>query len=160
MHGNDSLRFFGYSRFDQRFINIHGIGTDIHKYGHGSPEHKGVRRGNKGIGGHDNLVSRLNVGKQRRKLRGMGAGGGKQALACARPFLNPFTAFSGKFPVAADFLVFHGLPDIVHFFSRKGRYVEPNHSCRLSFFILNQYYKSDSLHFQKPEYNFLYQASP
>ena len=110
------------------FIDVHGIGTDVHKHGNRTSEYKRIRRGYKGVCRHDDLIARFYVRQQGGKLCGMGTGSGKQAFPCARFFLYPGIALFGKFPIAAYFLVFHRNFNIVKFLTRIGRYIKINHS--------------------------------
>ena len=133
MNRNDPLRFLRNGVLDQLLIDVHGVRTDVHKYGRRPPQHESVRGGHKIEGGHDHLVPRSYAREQRRQLRGVGAGGGEQTFLRPRARLDPLAALFRERSVAADLLVFHRLPHIFHFFSRKGGYVKIDHKRFLPF---------------------------
>ena len=136
VHGHNGFRPLCHRSLYELLVHIHGIRPDIHEHGHSPPQHKGVRRGHKGIGRHDDLVPGADLIHQKgSQLRGMGAGGGQQAFRGAGLFLDPFIAFFRIRPVAADLLVLHTFPDIAHGIFGIGRYIKVYHILCLSSFL-------------------------
>ena len=126
MNRNDPTGFLRDGVLDQLFIHVHGIRTDIHEHGHGPAQHEGVRSGYEGEGGHNHFVPRPDAAQKRGQLRSMGAGSGHQAFRRSGALLEPPAGLFGKFPIPADFLVFHRLPEVFVLLSGKGRNVEPD----------------------------------
>ena len=115
------------SRLNQVLVYVHGVRPYVYKHRGGSPQHKSIRRGHKCIRGHNDLIPGLDSGQQSGHLRGVGAGGGEQTFCGTGSLLNPLIALFGIGPVAADLLVLHALPDILHFLACIGRHIKCNH---------------------------------
>ena len=86
---HDHLRLRRDGLFDQLLIQIHGIRADIHEYDLRSPQYKSVCSRHKGIGGHDHLVTRLNITEKGCHLQRMGAGCGQHNPADVKFLLHP-----------------------------------------------------------------------
>ena len=127
VHRSDHLRLFRDGILDQILVDIHGVGTDVHKHDLCSPQHKGISRGDKGVGGHDHFIPLFDITKECRHLKGVGTGGGKETFCRPCLFFQKRIALFGKFPITADVHALHCFFHIFHFFSGIRRYIETNH---------------------------------
>ena len=126
MHRNDGFGLLRDGILDQSLINIHGIRTDIHKYGNGTAKYESIRCGYKGIRRHDHLVPGLNVTQKCCQFCRMGAGGRQQAFAGSGPLLDPGITFFRIFSISADLLIFYTFLNVICGFIHIRRYVKLN----------------------------------
>ena len=80
MHRHNDLGARSDQTFQLPLVQIQRIGPDIGKNNSGAPQRKGIRRGNKGKGGNNDLITRLDVKQQGAHLQGVGAGSGHHRL--------------------------------------------------------------------------------
>ncbi|MNI32681.1 hypothetical protein D3C73_866020 [compost metagenome] len=107
MHRYDSAGFVGDRRFNQRFVNVHGIRADIDKDDFGPTQHEGVGGGDKGVARHDHFITSLDIQQQCRHLKRGGTGGCQQHFRAAKMLLHPLLATTGKAAVTAQFSAAH-----------------------------------------------------
>ena len=60
--GNDDLRFVCDGILNETLIQVHRVGTDIHKNQGCSALGEGIRCGDKGVGGKNDLIPRFHLG--------------------------------------------------------------------------------------------------
>ena len=139
MHDHDDLRAVGDGRFDLAFVDVHGIGADVHEHQLRPRQHSGRGGAGERIAGQDHLVPRFQVAQQHSHIQRRGAAGGQQDLLRVEAFLQPGVAFFGKGPVAADLMRVDGLFDIVQFIPDAGGHIERDHDgCLLSRIVLRR----------------------
>ena len=76
MHRDNRPGFIGDGGFDERFVDIHRIATDINEDDFRPAQHKSIGGGDKGIAGHNHFVARLDIQQQRGHLQRSRAGRG------------------------------------------------------------------------------------
>ena len=113
MNHADAGGLIGDGSFNFGLVDVHGVGTDVHIHHLRPPLHKSVGGGDKGEGGQDDLIPRLNVAQQRRHLQRTSARGGQQRFGRARPLLQPLMALLGKGAVPTQLVVGDGLSQIL-----------------------------------------------
>ena len=98
VHGHNDLGLVGDGGFDLGFINVHRVGTHIHKHQPSSRQHS--RRG---------------------------AAGGQQYFLGVEAFLNPRIALLGERTITADFMGINRLFDILQFIPDTGGHIKRDH---------------------------------
>lgn len=127
---HDRLGAGGDRRLNQPFIDVEGVFADVNEDRHPSTKHEGVGRGHKGIGGHDDLIPRLDVGKDGGHLQRCRAGVGEQGLVAAGLIFQPGVALFGEVAIACKLTAGMGLGDVMELLTGEVGLVERNHSLR------------------------------
>ena len=126
----------GNGGLDFGLVDVHGVRADVHIDDLCAPLDKGVRSGDKGVGGQNHFIARLYIAQQSSHFQRTGAGGGQQNLGCAGLFLKPFVALFGEGAVAANLFVGNGLGQTLRLTARGRRHIKGNIHGK---FLLNQY---------------------
>jgi len=124
---NDRLGAGCDRRFDQLFVDVEGVFSDIHENRHPTTKHESIGRGYKGVGGHDDLITRLDVGQDGGHLQRCRAGVGEQGLVTAGLLLQPGVALLGEVAIACELTAGMGLGDVVELLTGEVGLVERNH---------------------------------
>ena len=119
--------FVGDRRFNQRFINIHGVATNINEDDFCATQHKGVGGGDEGIARHNHFIARLDIQQQRRHFQRSGAGRRQQGFGSTEALLHPLLAAAGKTAIAAQLAASHRGLHIIKLGSHHRRRVKWNH---------------------------------
>ena len=119
--------FLGDGRFNQRFIDIHGIATNINEDDFRAAQHKGVGGGDEGIARHNHFIARLNIQQQRGHFQRSGAGWRQQRFRGAETLLHPLLAAAGKTAIAAQLAAPHRGLHIIKLGTHHRRRVKWNH---------------------------------
>ena len=127
MHRNNRPRFVGDRRFNQRFVDVHSIRTDIHKHDFRPAQDKRVRRGDEGVARHDHFIAGLNIQQQRGHFERCGTGRRQQHLGTVKTLLHPLLAATGKTTVATELAAAHSRLHVIKFSAHNGRRVKWNH---------------------------------
>ena len=117
MHGDNGPGPGSDGRFNQGLIQIIGVGPDVYEDWYSSTQGKGVGRGDEGVGGHDDLISRSNVEQQGRHLQGSGAGVGEEGHGGGGEGLQGLVAFFGVGAITGEAPCEMGLSDIKKLFA-------------------------------------------
>lgn len=121
----------GCDRFlDQPFVDVEGVFADVHEDRHPPTEHEGISRGHKGVGGHDDLIPRLDVGQDGGHLQRCRAGVGEQGLMAAGLLLQPGVTLLGKVAIACQLTAGMGLGDVMELLASEVGLVKRNHGLR------------------------------
>jgi len=113
--------------FDQPFVDVEGVFADVHEDRHPTTEHEGIGRGHKGVGGHDDLIPRLDVGQDGGHLQRCRAGVGEQSLVAAGLLLQPGVALLGEVAIACELTADMGLRDVMELLTGEVRLVKRDH---------------------------------
>ncbi len=123
---HDNPGIFSDSRFNQTFINVQGIGTDVNKPDTRPTQRERISGRNKGKGGHNNLVPRLEIAQHGGHVQ-RGAPRMRQEHPLRAEFsLHPRIALFRKDPVSGQMATLDGLGDIVQLLTDNERSVEWN----------------------------------
>ena len=117
----------GNRRFNQTLIHIHCIRSDVHKHGNRTAQHKSIGSGYKGVGRHNNLITLLNISKERSHLCSMGTGGGQKTFCRPCPFFYPLITLPGIGTISANLLILYTFFDIISRFFCIWRHIKLNH---------------------------------
>ena len=124
MHRHDDLGAVCDGGFNLALVNVHGVGTNIHKHKCCTCQYESVGRTGKRVAGQDHLVAGLDVTQQCSHVqRGRTAGGQKHLLGM-KAFFHPSVAFFRKLSVSADFMGIHCLLDVCKLVPHTRGYVE------------------------------------
>ena len=124
--GDNDLGPGGDRRLDLGFINVQGVGADVHKTDGGAAQGEGVGGGDEGIGGHDDFVAGADPGKDRGHFESGGAGMSQQHLLRVELLFHPGIAFLGELAIPGEVSLLHGLRHVVEFLADDERAVEGN----------------------------------
>ena len=137
VYSHDSFGLVRDRFFDPVLIDIHGIRTDIHKYGRRAGKNDRSRRAGEGKAGQDDFIALFKAAQKRRHFKGGGAAGRQKRAGRAEAFLDPGVAFLGKLSVTADLVCVDSLFHIIEFRSDERRNVKGyfSHMMYSSFFV-------------------------
>ena len=107
-------------------VQVQSIRTDIDKHRLGSPQDKGIHRGDKCEVGEDDLVAGLDPQQQGRHLQGVRARRGQQHLPHSQGLLQQRVAFLGERAITGDMPALHGLEHVVDLPADGERAIEIN----------------------------------
>ena len=127
MHRHNRAGFVGDRRFNQRFVNVHGIRADINKDNFRASQHESIGRGDKRIAWHNDFIARLDIQQQCRHLKRCGAGRRQQYFLAAKMLFQPLLAATGKTAVATQFAAVHRSLHVIEFSAHHRRCVKWNH---------------------------------
>src|SRR5690349_19515468 len=126
MHRNDDSRPSGNSRFNQSFIDIHRIGTNVHENDLRSPDRERICRARKRKTRHDHFVARVNIHEQCSHFESLRTRGRQQSFMTAKFLLKPFMTTPGVFPIPGDLRASHRGKDMSIFITGIRRAIELN----------------------------------
>ncbi len=115
---------------DQPFVDVEGVFADVHEDRHPPTEHEGIGRGHESVGGHDDLIPRLDVGQDGGHLQCCRAGVGEQGLVAAGLFLQPSVALLGEVAIACQLAAGMGLRDVMELLTGEVGLVKWDHGLR------------------------------
>ena len=127
VHGHNDLGLVGDGGFDLGFINVHRVGTHIHKHQLSPGQHGSGGGAGEGEAGQDDLVTGVNIAQQHGHIQSGGAAGGQQYLLGVEAFLNPRIALLGKRTITADLMGINRLFDILQFIPNAGGHIKRDH---------------------------------
>ena len=126
MHRHDRPGARRDRRFDQRFVEVGGIGADVDKYRGGAAEDERIGRRDERERRHDDFVAGADLGEQGRHLERRRAGMGEQHLLDAQPLCQPGVTAGGKRTVAGEVPIRDRLTDVIKLAAVDERNVERN----------------------------------
>ena len=108
-------------------VDVHGVGTNVHKHQLGAAQHKRVGGGAERKRRQNHLVAGLDIKQQRRHFERVRAGRGEQRLGGAGFFFQPLMAPLGKGTIATDFMVMDSFLNKLGFRSQIRRDIKRYH---------------------------------
>lgn len=112
--------------FDQSFIDVEGIGTNVNKSGFCAESYEGGGGGDEGVGGHDDFITGADIAELCGHFEGGGAGGGEEHFANTESILQELGAFVCEVSIAAEVAEGDSLGDVVEFLAGDEGFVEWN----------------------------------
>ena len=100
MHWQNYLGARSDRDLDFRFVDVQGIGANVHEYRCRAAQNKGIGGRHKRVRRHDDFVARPYSGQNRRHLERRGTRVGQEGLLASGALFQPGTALFGELTVA------------------------------------------------------------
>lgn len=117
VHDADHTSAGGDGIFDERFVDIECIRSNINEDWFCAESNESGGGGDEGVGGHYDFVARLKFAELCCHFECGSAGGGEEYFGDVEAFLEERGAFFGEVPISTEVTEGDGLSDVVEFFT-------------------------------------------